>query len=161
MSTKNQNLNKFVSKTATQWKERAEKDRKNRRKISRAQEFALSLMDYMDDQGIKQKELARLMDVTPQQVNKILRAKSNLTFETIDKIEEALGVTISTPQISVIETANSISSSQVFQHMQVVHKTVQKDIQEDKSTTQVVGKTPLLQTTIDNMNDYTPLLTGM
>jgi transcriptional regulator with XRE-family HTH domain len=161
MITKNQNLNKFVSKTATQWKERAAKDRKNRRKISRAQEFALSLMDYMDDQGIKQKELARLMDVTPQQVNKILRAKSNLTFETIDKIEEALGVTISTPQISVIETANSISSSQVFQHMQVVHKTVQKDIQEDKSTTQVVGKTPLLQTTIDNMNDYTPLLTGM
>ena len=93
------NLNSVISKTATQLKERAKKDRNQRRNISRAQAFALELLDYMEAHDLKQTQLAERMGVSPQQVNKILRAKSNLTFETLDKIADALEADIPPPKI--------------------------------------------------------------
>lgn len=74
------NLNSVISKTATQWKERAKKDRNQRRNISRAQAFALELLDYMEAHDLKQTQLAERMGVSPQ----------HLTFETLDKIADAL-----------------------------------------------------------------------
>lgn len=71
---------KPIVTTANQWKIRAKNDRKNRKSIARAQAFALELLDYMDTHNITQVGLAKKMGVSPQQVNKILRAKSNLTF---------------------------------------------------------------------------------
>ena len=52
------NLNKVVTRTATKWKERARRDRSNRRNITRSQAFALELLDYMDLHEIKQIDLA-------------------------------------------------------------------------------------------------------
>lgn len=96
-------LNSKVNRTATQWKMRAKQDRANRRSIIRAQEFALELLDYMESNNIEQIELAEKMNVSPQQVDEILRAKGNLTFDGLDKIAFALGVTISSPKIEVIK----------------------------------------------------------
>jgi Helix-turn-helix len=39
-----------------------------------------------------QKELAELMQVTPQQVNKIVRGSENLTLETIVRLEQSLSI---------------------------------------------------------------------
>ncbi|MHB0756772.1 helix-turn-helix domain-containing protein [Polaribacter sp. M15] len=145
------NLNKRITKTATSWKARAKKDRANRRNISRAQEFALELLDYMDLHNIKQIDLAKKMDVTPQQVNKILRAKSNITFETLDKIADALGVIISSPKIKV----NARVHSKVLHNtMQIVHKKGIRKIEEDMSTARVVMKNPLLEKNLQAMNEY-------
>lgn len=145
------NLNTIVTKTATLWKERAKQNHTNRRNISRAQAFALELMDYMDIHKIKQKDLADKMGVSPQQVNKILRAKANLTFETLDKIADALGVNISSPKIII----NTRTHSPIIHYsMQVVHKRTYKKIEEHLTTKRVVKWNPVLQTSMESMNPY-------
>jgi DNA-binding Xre family transcriptional regulator len=39
-----------------------------------------------------QKDLAELMNITPQQVNKMVKGTENLTLETISRIEKALDI---------------------------------------------------------------------
>ena len=147
------NLNSIVKKTATQWKKRAAVDRKNRQNISRAQEFALELMDYMDDNSITQKSLALKMDVSSQQVNKILRAKANLTFETIDKIQDALGIKIESPKI--LTEVNYIKhNAQVSFTMRLKRKKGCVIAKENFNTVRVVNVNPLLETTVESMNEY-------
>jgi len=146
------NLNKVVIKTATKWKERAKQDRTNRRNITRAQAFALELLDYMDLNNIKQNELAEKMGVSAQQVSKILRAKSNLTFDTIDKIADALEVTITSPKIEKINTKKQVilpSST-----MQVVHRRTSKIINEVTVVKNMEKATPILDTRMENMEKY-------
>jgi len=149
---KSNNLNKHVTKTATKWKKVAQENAKNRRSITRAQQFALDLMDYMDDHNISQKKLAMLMDVSPQQVNKILRAKANLTFDTIDKIEDALEIEISTPKI-ISKSSKLIETSMVYTTMKVVHN-ANKLIEIDYTSATPKSKAPQLETTIESMDEY-------
>lgn len=144
------NLNNRIIGTSNKWKDRARVDRKNRKKISRAQKFALELLDYMEDHGLKQKDLAVLMKVSPQQVNKILRAKANLTFETIDKIADALDVTISDPRIKSKRTMQT----EAIYSMQIVHKSSSKVIEENLSTSTVVAKNPFLETSLESVQEY-------
>ena len=74
------NFNTVATKTATQWKKRAKQDRASRRNIKRSQAFALELMDYIETHNIKQIDLAVKMNMCPQQVNEILRAKAQPHF---------------------------------------------------------------------------------
>lgn len=150
MINKEKNLNNIVSKTATKWKTRAKLDRSKRRSISRAQLFALELLDYMDENGIKQNELAKKMGVSAQQINKIVRAKSNLTFETLDKIEKALGIVITNPQI---ETQRNAHSSIIRNKMEVVYNK-NKNINVNISSETKIHKNPILTTSILNMDTY-------
>lgn len=146
------NLNKIATKTAKRWKERAKEDRKNRRNISRAQAFALELMDYMDLHKIKQVDLANKMGVTPQQVNKILRAKANLTFETLDKIADALEVNITSPKI---ERTSSIHPPFINLYtMQVVHKRKSKIVEENITSQRIIKRNPVLNPSIETMDVY-------
>lgn len=145
------NLNTKVTKTATRWKVRAKDDRIKRRKITRAQRFALSLLEYMDTHNLKQKDLAEKMDVSPQQVSKILRAKENLTFETIDKIEDALQVDIPAP---FIQEKKNIISKKVGSTMQVVHRSNNKNVEIDTITTAVTKTNPVLDLTIEKLDEY-------
>jgi transcriptional regulator with XRE-family HTH domain len=151
MTKTGKNLNQIVTKTATQWKQRAAKDRVNRKKISRAQKFALELLEYLDENNIKQKELAELMGVSPQQVSKIIRAQANLTFETLDKIEEALEIIISSP---IIKTKREMHSQTITSVMKVVHNVNSKPIEANYSTSGNPEKNPVLDTTIENMDYY-------
>lgn len=145
------NLNTKVKKTATQWKARAKENHNNRRHLKRAQLFALELLDYMETYKIKQKDLAKKMDVSPQQVNKILRAKSNLTFETLDKIEEALGVTITAP---TIKESRKVGVQTLEKVMQVVHRRKPKVMETDLNTVAVTKKNAVLKATIESMDSY-------
>jgi ribosome-binding protein aMBF1 (putative translation factor) len=45
-------------------------------------------------QHLSQKNLAERVNVSPQQINKIVKGKENLTLETISKLELALGIRI-------------------------------------------------------------------
>lgn len=152
MTKKGKNLNQIIAKTATQWKARAKQDRTNRREISRAQGFALELLDFMELHHITQKELAEKMSVSPQQVNKILRAKANLTFQTLDKIADALGVSITSPKIKMHN--NLLSQTMVVSQMHIVHRRKSKSMQETVNTTSVTKVNPILNTSFESMNDY-------
>lgn len=43
---------------------------------------------------LSQKQLAERMDVSPQQISKIVKGQENLTLETISNLEIALGIQI-------------------------------------------------------------------
>lgn len=56
----------------------------------RAQDIALELLDFLDEQNLTQKALAEMMDVSPQVVNKWLKGQENFTLETIGKMEAVI-----------------------------------------------------------------------
>jgi transcriptional regulator with XRE-family HTH domain len=48
----------------------------------------------LDDLGWSQKDLAKSMEVTPQQITKIVSGKENLTIETQVKLQDILDIPI-------------------------------------------------------------------
>lgn len=151
MTQKQENIKKIKVRKATKWKERARSDKANRKQISRAQKFALDLLEYLDNNKISQVEFARKMDVSPQQANKILRAKSNLTFETIDKIEAALDIAISTPSI---KRKKHIISQPIKNVMQLIHKSSHTYIEPIYNKTIEPSKNAILDTNLESMEKY-------
>ncbi len=60
--------------------------------LKKSRQIALSMLYYLEEKGMTQKELADKMNVTPTYVGKLLKGKENLSLETITKISEALEV---------------------------------------------------------------------
>lgn len=85
-------LESNASMTPSKLHEKVEWRRKNRRWLRKSQMIALAIMTEMETKKMTQRELAKRLDVTPQYVNKILRGQENLSIETIDRIEMALGI---------------------------------------------------------------------
>ncbi len=64
----------------------------NREWLKKSQATALKILQTLKAKKMTQKDLAELMGISPQQVNKWAKGKENFTFETISKIEQALDV---------------------------------------------------------------------
>src|SRR5699024_1204222 len=76
------------------WLEKARYRRANRGWLRKSQEVAIKVLRTLDEKGMQQKELAEAMDVSPQQVSKIVKGKQNLTLQTITKLEQVLGISL-------------------------------------------------------------------
>lgn len=87
-------LRKHVSATPSKWREKAEWRRKNRLWLKKSQQIAVLIIACIEDSNMSQKELAKKMGVKPQYVSKILQGNSNLTLETISKLEAVLHLEI-------------------------------------------------------------------
>lgn len=59
-----------------------------------SQQIALEILEILDQKNISQKSFALLLNVSPQAVSKWLQGKENFTIETIQKIENALGINL-------------------------------------------------------------------
>jgi len=92
MNTTSEKLRQYASSTASKWREEAEWREENKSWLRYSQGIAMKMLDRMEELGMTQKELATKMGCSQQYVSKILRGRENLSFETIDKIEQALGV---------------------------------------------------------------------
>jgi len=91
-------LNELSEGKKSQWIDDANARSLNRLWIKKSQVVALKILRTLRAEGKTQKDLALLLDVTPQQVNKWVKGQENFTFETVCKIENVLKVTlISTP----------------------------------------------------------------
>jgi len=94
--TKKEKLKRVTSDHPSNWLEETAKKlaiqgaRKNARKV------ALRVLQLLRERDISQTELAERMGVSRQQVTKIVKGQENFTFETIDKLEKALNVTLMT-----------------------------------------------------------------
>jgi transcriptional regulator with XRE-family HTH domain len=84
-------LNK-ISAGKSNWIENAKERQKNLDWIHHSQKIAVKILRTLRETGMKQNELAVIIGVSPQQVNKIVRGKENLTLETISKLENALNI---------------------------------------------------------------------
>ena len=74
------------------WIDEAKERQKNKAWLKHSQKIAINVLSALREKNIKQTQLAVLLGVSAQQVNKIVKGKENLTLETISKIELALNI---------------------------------------------------------------------
>lgn len=67
---------------------------KNRDMLKESQNIALKVLMQLDQLGWSQKDLALKMEVSPQQISKIVSGKENLTIETQIKLQNILDIPI-------------------------------------------------------------------
>lgn len=94
MNNESYNKERFkelVSKNPSGFVKAQVADKADRKNKLRSFKVALSVLEILDNQKISKAVLAEKVGVTPQQVSKWLNGKSNMTLETIEKLESALG----------------------------------------------------------------------
>jgi ribosome-binding protein aMBF1 (putative translation factor) len=94
MTKLNKKLNELASPEPSNWKAKAKYRRDNREWLKRSAAIAVKVLDALKAQGLTQKDLAERLDVSPQQINKIVKGEENLTLETITNLELALSIHI-------------------------------------------------------------------
>lgn len=92
--TNKEKFQKLVSNQTTTIVAKNKARIKNRPRLRAAQNIALKVLDRLDELGWKQVHLAKQMDVSAQQVSKVVSGKENLTLETIVKLESVLNISI-------------------------------------------------------------------
>lgn len=63
---------------------------KNKKWLKYSEEIAFRVLFQLKEKNLSQKDLAEILKVSPQHINKLLSGEENLTLMTISKIEEAL-----------------------------------------------------------------------
>ena len=87
-------LDNHQSATPSKWKEAAEWRRKNEKWLKYARVITMKTMQAMDKQSVTQSLLAERMGCSQQYVSNLLKGSSNMTLETISRIETALNIDI-------------------------------------------------------------------
>jgi len=88
-------LKEYISKaegSASEWKKTVAFRQENKSWLKKSAKIAIKINRSLRAQKMTQKDLADLLKVSPQMVNKILKGSENLTLETIVKIEDKLNI---------------------------------------------------------------------
>jgi transcriptional regulator with XRE-family HTH domain len=93
MSNK-ENFLAIVSGEDTKTIEQATWRIKNRAMLRESQKIALKVLGKLDELGWTQRDLAEKMEVSPQQISKIVSGKENLTIDTQVKLQNVLDIPI-------------------------------------------------------------------
>ncbi len=72
----------------------------NKSSILASKKIALKVLLKLEELGWTQKLLAEQMNVSPQQVSKIVKGSENLTLETLVKLESILQIELLAPELS-------------------------------------------------------------
>lgn len=97
MSVDKDRIEKKIAEMASKnppskWRENLEYDKKNWEWLKMSSNVAFAVLEVLDHTNMSQVELANKMDVSRQQISRILRGQENLTIETISKLQTALGI---------------------------------------------------------------------
>ncbi len=97
----------FIQKLKSQsikddtWIKEAEWRQKNEAWLDISFAIAVKILRTLRNRNMTQKDLAEILGLSPQYVNKIVKGSENLTIETITKIEYALDIQlIQVPEFS-------------------------------------------------------------
>ena len=85
-------LKEHESSVPSKFQENAKWRNENKEWLKWSRDVALSLVDYMETNGINRNGLAERLEVTPQYVSKILSGKVNFSFKSIAEIESRLNI---------------------------------------------------------------------
>lgn len=85
-------LEAHQSPTPSHWREEAQWRRDNEYWLKYSRFITLQVLRAMDEQSVTQVELARRMGCTQQYVSNLLKGSSNMTLETIARLENALNI---------------------------------------------------------------------
>jgi len=94
MSINRKKLREIAGKSP--WEQQARERLQNRQWKKLAAKIAVRILSRLDELNWKQKDLAEKLGVSPQQVNKIVRGKENLTLDAISRLENVLGTDLLT-----------------------------------------------------------------
>lgn len=94
MTTNKEKFQSLISKEKSNTVSRNSDRIKNRARLRESQDIALKVLNKLNDLGWSQRKLAEELNVTPQQVNKIVKGKENLTLETQVKLQQVLNIPI-------------------------------------------------------------------
>ena len=96
-------LKKNESKTKSNWRSEAEDRRAKSKWLKYSFAIALSLRHRMNELGVTQVSLAEKLGCTQQHISLLLKGTSNLTLETIAKLEDALDFNILGNALDLVE----------------------------------------------------------
>jgi len=99
------------SSTPSRWRENAEWRRNNEYWLKYSRYITLQVLRAMDTQSVTQVELAKRMGCTQQYVSNLLKGSSNMTLETIARLEMTLNIDIVKSALSNVSGYNPISHS--------------------------------------------------
>jgi transcriptional regulator with XRE-family HTH domain len=97
-------LKNIISDSKSDWLEKAKWRKENREWLLKSAKIAVRILMQLRAMEISQKELAEKISVSPQYINKIVKGQENLSLETINKLEKALGIKL----IEVPENKNNL-----------------------------------------------------
>lgn len=92
MSKATEFLYDHQSATPSKWRNAAEWRRKNENWLKYSRVITMKTMQAMDKQSVTQSILAKRMGCSQQYVSNLLKGNSNMTLETISRIETALNI---------------------------------------------------------------------
>ena len=87
-------LNNHQSSTPSKWRENAQWRRDNEKWLGYARFITVKVLKAMDEKSVTQAVLAERMGCTQQYVSNLLKGSSNMTLETIAKLESALNINL-------------------------------------------------------------------
>ena len=85
-------LEAHQSPRPSRWREEAQWRRDNEYWLKYSRFITLQVLRAMDEQSVTQMELAKRMGCTQQYVSNLLKGSSNMTLETIARLENALNI---------------------------------------------------------------------
>ena len=85
-------LNNHQSSTPSKWRENAQWRRDNEKWLGYARFITVKVLKAMDEKSVTQAVLAERMGCTQQYVSNLLKGSSNMTLETISRLESALHI---------------------------------------------------------------------
>lgn len=91
------NKDKFLTLLSDEKPDSLERNKeriKNRAMLRESQQIAIKVLMRLDELGWSQKKLATLMEVSAQQINKIVSGKENLTLKTQIKLQTILAIPV-------------------------------------------------------------------
>lgn len=94
-------LKKHESISPSHFEENAKWRKENEAWLEWSRNIALSLVEYMESNGLNRNELAERLGVSPQYISKILSGKVNFSFKSIAELEQKLNIKL----LDVLELA--------------------------------------------------------
>ena len=95
-------LEAHQSPSPSRWREDAQWRRDNEYWLKYSRFITLQVLRAMDEQSVTQVELAKRMGCTQQYVSNLLKGSSNMTLETIARLENALNIDLIKSALSYV-----------------------------------------------------------
>lgn len=131
-------LEALVYKTPSKWIEESNKRFEDKEGLRYSQQVAVRILRTLREKKLSQKNLADLLEVSPQTVNKWVKGSENIGLFTIGRIDKALGIKLmhvyESDNIVMIDCRNITTiSKQIHSHLNKIEKTM-----EAKNETKVI-----------------------
>ena len=127
-------LEAHQSPSSSRWREDAQWRRDNDYWLRYSRYITLQVMRAMDEQSVTQVELAKRMGCTQQYVSNLLKGSSNMTLETIARLENALNINLIKSALTYVHDYSSMLSPRP----QYLNDSAGKELDPDINTSDYV-----------------------